>query len=304
MDYNTIGSSPIHCDWLDVTFPADSPLLESAAGFLLEHGAPARRITDDRVEYRLPHADWGNIQLERSPRGWGRLSASGGSCEALRAISAFGPYLGLISEYPHTVTRLDACMDVLVPAQPIITALCSRYPPGSLVSLTRKGVPARYNLQPVVGGGFTGTFYAGDIRGSARVMGRVYDKQAERADRGIEIGPKTRFEIVARKDTGITLRDAYNPAALFWHFASPALLSAPSDVLAWEPFTGESWALGARPAVPDYERLARMVDASVDIERFCAFADQISGNGRASLLRLLQNRIGLRDLGKQNVVSA
>jgi hypothetical protein len=304
MQYNTIGSSPIRCDWLDVTFPADSPLLGSLAGFLHDQGAQARRVNDQTIEYRLPSASWGNFRIENSPRGWGRASASGGSCEALRAVSSFGEYLSLLAEHPHTLTRLDLCLDVPLPSSPIIMALVERYPPDSLVYLTRKGVAPNYNLQPTVSHGFTGTFYAGDKRGSARVIAKVYDKQSERLKYGVVISPLTRYEITIKKRCGATLRDVSDPAPLFWHYASPSLLPLPPGQVPWVPFTGDYWAPGSLPSLTPYERLRRSVDASVDLERLCALADQIPVNGRASLLRLLQNRVGLRDLGKQNVVSA
>jgi hypothetical protein len=295
MDYNTSGSSAIRCDWLDVTFPADSPLLGALAGFLLDHGASARRVNDQTVEYRFPWAEWGNIRIEQSIRGWGRASASGGSCEALRAISAFGQYVSLIGEYPHSLTRLDVCLDIPGPASPVIMALVDRYPPGSQVYLTRKGVDTDYHLQPTASRGFTGTFYAGNKRGAARVTARVYDKQAERLRFGVVIAPLTRYEITVRKRCGATLRDVLDPSALFWNFAAPALLDAPPGQLPWVPFDGDQWAPGARPEITAYERLKRRVDASVDLASLVDLANDFPGDtGIVVLFRLLQTRLGLR----------
>lgn len=298
MDYNTghvSSASPIRCDWLDVTFSADSTLPDSVADFLLGLGSPARRINDQRVEYRIPGAEWGNVLIEHSNRGWARLSASGGSCDALRSISAFGEYLGLISEHPHTLTRLDACLDLQVPAAPIIQHLVELYPPDSSIYLTRKGVSPGYNLQPLAGGGITGTFYAGDLRGKARVLGRVYDKQAERAKRGIVTLPWVRYELVIRKGVGATIRDAENPGPLFWHFAAPSLLNAPPGISPWVPFEGDTWAPGTTPVDP-YQKLRRAVDSSVDLERLALMADSLDGDGRRDLLRLIRTRLGLRDV--------
>lgn len=296
MDYNTVGSPPIRCDWLDVTYPADSPLSDALAGFLHDHGAPARRLNEQTVEYRLPWADWGNVRLERSHRGWGRASASGGSCEALRGVSAFDQYLALLGEHPHSLTRLDLCMDLPVPASPIIMGLVDRYPPGSQVYLTRKGVGTDYNLQPTAARGFTGTFYAGDKRGSARVTARVYDKQAERLKFGVDIAPLTRYEITIRKRCGATLRDVSEPVPLFWNYAAPALLDAPPGIPVWVPFTGDQWAPGARPGLSPQERLRRAIDASVDIENFMRLADECGPEGRLDLLRGVRNRVGLRSV--------
>jgi hypothetical protein len=305
MDYNTPGRSPVFCDWLDGTFPEDSPAIGELAMFLSGLGASARRVTPDRVEYRLPGAVWGNILLETSQKGWSRASASGGSCEALRAISSFDDYLRILSDHPFNVTRLDATLDLLLPSSPIITELSTRYPLHSPVNLTRKGVPAGHLLQRLPDGSLTGTFNAGDLRSRARVLGRVYDKQAQvLKHRGEVIGPRTRYEIVLRKYPGVTLRDVCAPAPVFWHFASPALLNAPPCVPIWEPFAGDGWSLGKLPPVDLVRRLQRVVESSVDLENMLLLANELPGDGAAYLLRLLQNRVGLRDLGKQNVVSA
>lgn len=300
MDFNTQGtvSPPVRCDWLDVTYPTDCALGGDVSDLLAGLQCSVRRVSDSVLEFRLPGAEWGNIQLGDSTRGWSRLSASGGSCEALRAVSAFGEYLSVIGSHPHTVTRLDACMDVSLHAPPIIGNLVRRYPPDSLVYLSRKGVRPDYYLKPSPDGGHTGTFYAGPLRSRGLIVtARVYDKAREILDRtGEVVGPRTRYEIVCRKGSKVSLRDAYSPLALFWHFASPALLNAPPGQLPWVPFDGDQWAPGARPEIPAYERLKRRVDASVDLDGLIALANDMPGDGPRVLLRLLQNRIGLRNL--------
>lgn len=292
------NSPPSYCDCLDVTFDPECGLWADVSGFLACIGAAARRVSDQVLEYRLPAASWGNFQYTDSGRGWGRLSASGGSCEALRGISAFDEYLSLVGAYPHSVTRLDACIDFRVPAPPVIQSLVSRYPSNSLVYLTRKGVKPDYNLQPSLGGGLTGTFMAGPLRlGKSKVSARVYDKRNERIARtGEDPGPWLRYEITARKGTGATLRDASDPSSLFWHFASPALLTAPPGQVSWVPFGGESWAPGAVPRPEPYQRLRKCVEASLDIENMIRLADGLTSDGRSHLLRLIRNRLGLRDL--------
>lgn len=300
MDYTTeiiTRHPPIFCDWVDVTFPADSPLMDLAGDFLSDQRCSAKRVADHTLEYRHPNSAWGNFQLHQSSRGWSRLSASGGSCDALRATGAFGEYLALIGDHPHTLTRLDATMDVSVDAPPIIAALVRKYPPDSLVYHTRKGVRPDYNLQPTLDGGITGTFYAGPLRyGKSKVSSRTYDKRAEIISRtGDDPGPRTRFEITVRKGVGATLRDAFDPVPVFWHFASPALLPAPPGVIAWVPGDSETWAPGSLPVDP-YQRLRRRVDESVDIENLIRLADLLRGDGRRELLRLLRGRLGLRDV--------
>ena len=63
-------------------------------------------------------------------------------------------------------------------------------------------------------------------RTAARMTARVYDKSFEALKNRGEVYPLpvTRYEVTARKDSGVTLRDAAEPAAIFWHIASPALI--------------------------------------------------------------------------------
>jgi hypothetical protein len=300
MDFTT-SSSGVHpgnikCDWLDITFPPDCGLMDEACGFLSALGATATRKNDQVLDYRLPTASWGNFQLGDSGRGWARLSASGGSLEALRGLSAFGEYLSLLGSFPHSVTRLDACLDLRVPAPPVIQALVARYPPDSVVHLTRKGVRPSYHLQPSPCGGLTGTFYIGHgPRSRSHVSGRVYDKRAERLFRtGEDPGPWLRYEITVRRSVNSTLRDASDPAALFWHFASPSLLSAPPGHVPWSPFLGDAWAPGPLPKIEPYQRIKKLLDVSPDISHLIQLADGLSTDGRHQLLRLFRSRLGLR----------
>lgn len=289
-----IVSPPVRCDWLDVTYPTGSLLGEDVSDLLAGLQCSAKRVGDSVLEFRFPCAERGNIQLGDSSQGWSRLSASGGSCEALRQQSSFGEYLALVGSYPHTLTRLDACMDVPLSGPAIVSALVAQYPPDSLVQLSRKGVRPDYNLQPSPCGLLTGTFYAGPLRyGKSKRSARVYDKRAEVLRRtGVDVGPLTRYEVTARKGVGASLRDAYDPLSLFWHIASPALLPAPDGIPSWSPFVGELWAPGPRP-VDDYHRLRSRVESSVDLDLLADLADRVTG-GRLELLRLLRNKLGLR----------
>lgn len=300
MDNNTRLSAlpPVRCDWLDVTFPTECALGDDVSDFLSGQHCSVKRIRNSVLEFRLPGAEWGNIQLGDSSRGWSRLSASGGSCEALRQLSAFGEYLALLGSYPHSVTRLDACMDVPLPGPAIVGALVQQYPPGSLVYLTRKGVSPDYYLKPNLAGETTGSFYAGPLRSRGlTVTARVYDKRQQMVDMfGSDVGPRTRYEIVCRKGSNVTLRDASAPLPLFWHFASPALLARPADVPSWSPFLGDTWAPGAGPRLSDRNRLLARVESSVDFGLLIEFADRLGGDGRRELFRMLRHRLGLHDV--------
>lgn len=291
-----VVSPPVFCDWLNVTFPVGSRLWDDVSEFLRDSGSSSKRFNDGRLEFRLPAAEWGNVLLTESTSGWSSLSASGGSCSALRSLGVFGEFLATIGSHTHTVTRVDATLDFYVDADPVIKALCARYPPDSLVYLTRKGVTPDYYLKPTLWGPQSGTFYAGDRRKPGlSVIARAYDKRLAVYDiTGVDSGPRLRYEVVARKRTGVTLRDAFEPAPLFWHFAAPALLNRPPGIPDWSPGVDSTWSPGARVSTP-YSHLRRRVEISADLEALKNLADQLPGRGRLTLARLLLNHLGLRD---------
>lgn len=291
--YSLHGS--VFCDWLDVTFPSDSPLWLDLHDFFLGESCQSKALGDS-VDFRHPLASWGSFQLHRSSQGWSRISASGGSCNALRVSGSWGDYLSLLGSYPHTVTRVDATLQLQVDASPVIRSLVDRYPPDSLVYLTRKGVKPDYYLRPALyaGGGLTGTFYAGSLKkGSSKASVRVYDKRNERLDRaGDDVGPCLQIEVTGRKGLGVSLRDAYAPGPLFWHLASPSILNRPEGVSDWVPFDGELWSPG-RVSPEPYARLQSSVSSSVDLETLADLADKCGESGRLQLLRLIRSRLGL-----------
>lgn len=309
-DSSTLGA-PAHplvfCDWLDVTFPSDSGLWLDLQDFLLGQCCSSKSLKEETTEYRHPFAQWGSFQLLRSSQGWSRISASGGSCKALKVSKGWGEYLSLIGSYPHTVTRVDTTMQIAVDAAPFVMGLVDRYIPGNPVKLTRKGVKPDCILKPILygGKGLTGTFYAGRLdSGSSKASGRVYDKRNEQMDRhGVDIGPCLQIEMTGRKGLGVTLRDAYDPAPLFWHLASPAILPLPAGVMPWSPFTGELWSPGRIDPVDPYSRLASRVAQSVDLGVLSDLADACGDAGKFQLLRLIRSRLGLNHVSLSEVLA-
>jgi hypothetical protein len=170
----------------------------------------------------------------------GVASFSGGCLAAIQSAGVMLEFLRALSSVPVRVTRIDAAVDVPEPSEPHLSAVYSRGVAG-VVSLTRKAVlptsvrstmgPALYGL-----GADTGTVYLGQ-RGKNDVVVRVYDKRQEVMSRtGVDLGHSlTRYEVESHLP-GASLRDAWDPTALFWHFmagVSPDLLPAPADVPPW-----------------------------------------------------------------------
>lgn len=283
---STFSPGLIFCDALTVTIPQDCyagllPNLESVLDRVL-CASPQVGV------YICPSGGWVKIGV-RSGVSW--VQASGGILGALRDVGAYADYLSLFAAYPHRVTRLDVALDVDVSPSPVLLGLYAKGREGVL-SLTRKAIkpsaiegrfsPAFYDLAAD-----TGTVYVG--RRSAEVRLTVYDKRQEVYARTKEdIGHMLlRYELRVTDKMGATLGDAYKPAPIFWHFLAPGFLSAPSEVGQWEPFHDGGFAVNRR-TVPAYERMKRRVEASTEMPRLFALADECGPQGRRLLYGLIR----------------
>ena len=279
----------VFTDWLDVTYaPDDVPepelrVLLLGCGFDLvrEFGGTASYLAKPR----------GMVKVTYATR-FARISISGGALTALRDAGLLDELLWILATSPHKVTRLDAALDVQTDASVVIERLGKRYPTGA-VSLGRKALPVLTMLETRPDGEQSGTYYVGH-RTAARMTARVYDKSFEALKNRGEVYPLpvTRYEVTARKDSGATLRDAAEPAAIFWHIASPALIpSKPKGIPMWQPhgdFTG--WEHTPRTYTA-HEVLERRISHSAELEAFIALADSLGAYGRSSLMHLLEKRI-------------
>jgi hypothetical protein len=91
---------------------------------------------------------------------------------------------------------------------------------------------------------------------------------------------------------GLTLRDAWDPSPVFWHYASPDLLRAPAGVVPWVPY-GEGFHLEPRADLSPGLLLQRRVEADPGIDRLIELADQVGPGGREWLAQLVMRRLGL-----------
>lgn len=272
------------CDWLDVTYAPGTAPVSSVAAVLNESGGECLAASDAGVLYRVGE---GILKVDRKKQ-WERISASGGVLATLRCAGKFLDYLSALSDAPHTVTRLDAALDVEEDAPPIIAKLFERYP--QTCPLGRKGVEVQMQLATRPDGARTGTFYAGH-RQQVKASARVYDKQWEMLRKhGAEIPPRTRYEVTARREMGVTLRDAAHPDGIFWHIASPALLDAPANVEPWYPH-GEGWVAPPRDPLPPGQVLIRRVSESSELASLVELADRCGPEGRQLLLGEIRRRL-------------
>lgn len=133
----------------------------------------------------------------------------------------------------------------------------------------------------------TGTVYLGSRQ--AEVQMRVYDKQAERLFHGVERGPGVRYEVTVKNGLP-SLRDVFEPASLFWHYAQ-GVLPRPAGV--------PEWVVGSQglelPAVESRDALDLLrlkIQWSPDVRRLVELADSLPG-GRAVLLAELRSAFPL-----------
>jgi hypothetical protein len=100
-------------------------------------------------------------------------------------------------------------------------------------------------------------------------------------------GQLTRYELTLRSGVGISLCDAWDPTAAFWHFASPGLLPSPEDAPDWAPHGGSMLPSGFdlpkrdKPISP-FDRMRAALERSPDLARLVDLAKREPG-GRAAL---------------------
>lgn len=279
------GITEVFCDWLDVTTPPDrEDSLRNVLGPIF-CGAGGSKLTDDL--YGLGE---GKIKIGMM-RGVFRVSISGSCVRVLRIQGLWGEVLAELGDGPHRVTRLDAAVDIDLDGADALELLQAAYPRGQ-VRLSQRAVGVSELLSTRSDGRKTGTWYAGN-RATTEITCRVYDKAAEIASKldsvfSGAVSPRTRAELTVRK--GCTLRDAYEPARVFWHYMAPAILERPEGVEAWSSGWAEGWVMERVELLPA-QRLKRLIEQSPDLAAIIELADAVGVYGRPMALRLIEQRV-------------
>ena len=275
----------VFCDWLDVTCSPEASFLDELTEWVT--GGWPVAFADVIAGRTLFSVGEGKLLLERKPR-FHRASASGSVLSALRALGEYGDYLTILSSVPHSVTRLDAALDVAVDAPTILRGLERRHS-ADQVQITRKTLRVTRLYSKRSDGQLTGTWYAGH-RSKARITARVYDKQAEALDRRCEtLPPTTRYELTFRKDVGCTLRDAYMPASLFYEYSGELIDRDPS-VPSWTPH-GDGWVSSPVDTDLTFEKYRRRVESSPELEALGALAAQFGPGGVELAVRVYREKL-------------
>lgn len=255
----------IKCDWLDVTYAPDDTPDRAVALVVQSAGASARNSGAGATAWELD----GGLLLVDYRRTFARFSASGRFLDGLRAAGVYMDYLSALSESPHTITRLDAAYDLPTDAADVLAALHKAYPVEC--RLSRKALRTKRILETRPDGRESGTWYAGHKQ-KGMVTARVYDKQLEQASKGVELPlPLTRYELTFRKAVGATLRDAAEPASLFWAYGERLLLERPEGVPDWVSGWGGGWSY-EREDTPIPGLLKQRIESSAEIQALAALA--------------------------------
>lgn len=236
LHYSSIVGA-VHCDYLNVTMPSLA-LAELKADLSGLFDAAGLSSSGDGETYTLADSP-GAFKLRHNSR-YITLSASGGILRHFRDLGVMNYYLEILGKYPHKITRLDATSDFSVIYAPkVIQDFKTRANAGKL-QLTRKALDPKTDITTFMGlndnGHETGTVYLGNIK-SHSVYGKIYDKTFERRQKGIlQDSDVIRVELTLKADTGVSLKDVFDPEKVFYHFASRSIVSPPPHFNGWEPF--------------------------------------------------------------------
>ena len=245
-------------------------------------------VDSDQVKlWRTGGDGYGTVQEKRIGQVWA-IGVSGTVCAGLRAARRMQTFLAAVGSRPHRVTRLDATLDVVEDAAPVIARIAAAGRRGEL-SLTRKAIApntVETHLGLRVDGVESGTVYCGSKSAEARMV--VYDKRHERMSRKLpDIGHLTRYECRLRGGLGITLRDCSVPGPVFWHHVAPDFLPRPDGVEAWTPGAVGFVLDKLAPPTP-FARMLALLDQSADMRRLLALSDQVGPYGLRTLLARIE----------------
>ena len=275
------GMTGIFCDWLDVTTPPDREHELRASVGQLVCSAFGSKVHDD-----LYSLGAGKVSIGFK-YGVFRVSISGACVRCLEAQGLWENMLAELGDGPHRVTRLDAAVDFNLDGADALAMLQAAYPLGK-VRLSQRPIKVTELVGTRADGRKTGTWYAGH-RSGAEITCRVYDKAQQMLDTRQEaIPPRTRAELTIRK--GCTLRDAYQPDRVFWHYMAPAIVERPSEAPEWSSGWAEGWTMEKIDILPA-QRLKRLIERSPDLAAIVELADSLGPHGRSMALRQIEQRV-------------
>ncbi len=297
MNLTQVTSTEVFADWLTVTCSADNSFVDSVQYAIDSMGGSIASL-DKSQTYTLGN---GTIRIQCTPH-FHSVSISGRSLFRVRELRKLDYLLSCFSEVPHSITRLDVALDTDQDGADVISHYRKRFRKSeNHPRLSRKAVEPTYLLKRrPIDDRLTGTLYIGHTKGT-KVSARIYDKQLELIEKqGIDVPPRTRYELTIRKDMNPSLRDVIQPTAIFWHYMGKTLIKCPPEVPKWEPGWGGSWTMQVeKPLV--FQVLKSKIESNPELQRIFELADSMSGDGREIALNMikrvhLERGVSLTDL--------
>ena len=270
------------CDYLSITVPSDHShgVRMQLASLLLGIGAESAYGESYRI--------WGGfLGVKALGKDRQLFHASGRVLAALRVNGKLGHYLGIFSEVPHRVTKIDIAYDVPTSAPPALKRLKRKAYKGVL-QLTRKKIPSsavRFISGLNSDGVETGTLYLGSRK--AEVHCRVYDKCHEQFEKQkVIVDPCLRYEVTITDKVGASLKVAESPAGAFWHYMRH-ILPVPSNAPTWVPMAQEGYTIAKHPEGDAPALICRLLETSPLIKDLGLLAESLGPEGVTYLVRKL-----------------
>jgi hypothetical protein len=269
------------CDYLDVTCAPTTSFMGDLTNWLALHSIECISFKDGSSNYLL---GLGVLKLSGTSR-FHRASASGGFIDGLRERGLWRDYVNLLGTVEHKVTRLDVAVDVSVDAPVVLSALESHYSTGEFHFGNKAVRISTVLTRRPIDNAVSGTWYAGSRNTSARVIGKVYDKQLQLFDKhGILSPPLTRFELTFRKDFGASLWDVLSPTDIFYSHAEGLMGTKGVKYDDWASRGLMPWV--SVPIDKDFtvERFERTLLHSVELRRYAELAARNFGEGGSAIV--------------------
>ena len=284
-----LSGGNLRADLLDIIFAAGAV---STAAYVNTDGVKAKGKSVGQESFKLGAT--GRVRLTEM-QGYHIVTMSGAAIDELRAFGVFDTYLSCVAGVPHKVTKLDIAHDVKKHAPTVIDLLYAKAKSEDGIKLSRKRCSrSRIVRESWYSDEDTGSLMLG--KRTSEVHAVIYDKRNEILDhpgvRGnpeFDVGPLTRYEVKLSDKIGISLSDAAEPEAAFWHFMSQVLAPPKRYVDNWVP-GGFSFKPEPREPGDPAAKLRRRVEGSADLESIIGIALETT-NGLRLLDALIAEKI-------------
>ena len=94
---------------------------------------------------------------------------------------------------------------------------------------------------------------------------------------------------------GVSLRDALNPAPVFWHYMGHCLLESPPGTPSWVA-AGEGFSMPKRTPIEPYQALKRHVELSPELDYLLELSEACGPSGYSILEKALRSRRDARSV--------